>query len=153
MITVKTKVNVKIAAHGRKQITPVSGSAPATKTKARPKIPRISRLMGLAIQFDQMLRSGEATDMIELARRGHVTQPRMSQILSLNMLAPDIQEYLLYLPPETTGKPFLHEKRLRPIAAMIDWDQQRVAWRQVLQEKAVSEAAADDPAKGLISEN
>lgn len=67
--------------------------------------------------------------MIELARLGHVSQPRMSQIMALNQLAPDIQEALLNLP--TKGKPKIHEKRLRPIAAMLHWEDQRVAWRQI----------------------
>ncbi len=46
--------------------------------------------MALAIRFDEMLRTGEVSDTIELVRRGHVTQPRMSQIMALNQLAPDI---------------------------------------------------------------
>jgi hypothetical protein len=78
-----------------------------------------------------MVRTGEVTDMLELARRGHVTQPRMSQIMALNQLAPDIQEALLQL-PTITCKPDLHEKRLRPIAAMLLWKDQRAEWLQML---------------------
>ncbi|MCU0721753.1 MAG: hypothetical protein MUC83_18730, partial [Pirellula sp.] len=54
------------------------------------RTPRVSKLMALAIRFDEMLRTGEVSDTIELVRRGHVTQPRMSQIMALNQLAPDI---------------------------------------------------------------
>ena len=86
--------------------------------------------MALAIRFDEMIRTGEASDTIELARRGHVTQPRMSQIMALNQLAPDIQEALLNL-PATKGKPEIHEKRLRPIAAMLHWEDQRASWREL----------------------
>jgi hypothetical protein len=82
--------------------------------------------MALAIRFDEMLRTGEAADTIELARRGQVTQPRMSQIMALDQFAPDIQEALLNL-PATKGKPETHEKRLRPIAAMLRWEDQRGA--------------------------
>ncbi len=71
--------------------------------------------------------------MIELARLGHVTQPRMSQIMALNQLAPDIQEALLNL-PASKGKPEIHEKRLRPIAAMLTWKEQRTAWKQICDE-------------------
>jgi hypothetical protein len=42
--------------------------------------------MALAIRFNEMIRTGEASDMIELARLGHVTQPRMSQIMALKRL-------------------------------------------------------------------
>jgi len=55
---------------------------------------------------------------------GHVTQPRMSQILNLTLLAPDIQEELLFLPRVREGKATIHEKLLRPIAAEVDWGKQ-----------------------------
>jgi hypothetical protein len=128
MVTVKRKLNVKIVAQGRIAISPVNPHAETPRPRPTSKVPRISRLMALAIRFDEMLRTGEASDMIELARRGHVTQPRMSQIMALNQLAPDIQEALLNL-PSTKGKPEIHEKRLRPIAAMLSWEEQRVAWQ------------------------
>lgn len=51
--------------------------------------------------------------------------------MALNQLAPDIQEALLNL-PATKGKPEIHEKRLRPIAAMLKWDDQRRNWRELL---------------------
>jgi hypothetical protein len=86
-------------------------------------------LRNMTIQFNEMIRTGEASDTIELARRGHVTQPRMSQIMALNQLAPDIQEALLNL-PATKGKPEIHEKRLRPIAAMLYWEDQRASWSE-----------------------
>ena len=83
------------------------------------------------------LHSCEASDMLELARLGHVTQPRMSQIMALNQLAPDIQEALLTL-PATKGKPEIHEKRLRPIAAMLHWEDQRAEWMKIVNESARS---------------
>ena len=58
--------------------------------------------MAVAIRLERMLRSGEVADLTELARLGHVTQPRMSQIMILTLLAPDIQEELLFLPRVTS---------------------------------------------------
>jgi hypothetical protein len=131
MVTVKCKMNVKIASKGRISIRPHDPNAEPPRPRPSSKLPRISRLMALAIRFNEMIRTGEASDMIELARLGHVTQPRMSQIMALNQLAPDIQEALLNL-PATTGKPEIHEKRLRPIAAMLHWEDQRAAWRKLI---------------------
>ena len=54
--------------------------------------------MALAIRCDQLLRSGAVPDSTALASLAHVTQPRMTQILNLTLLAPDIQEALLWLP-------------------------------------------------------
>jgi hypothetical protein len=94
-------------------------------------LPRITRLMALAIRCDELLRKGKVRDLEHLATIGNVSQPRISQILSLTMLAPDIQETLLFLPRLSKGKPEIHEKRLRPIAAMLNWDEQRKVWREL----------------------
>jgi hypothetical protein len=61
-------------------------------------------LMALAIRFEGLLRDGTAADLSELARLAGVTQPRMTQIMNLNHLAPDIQEQLLFLPPVAEWK-------------------------------------------------
>jgi hypothetical protein len=87
--------------------------------------------MAVAIRLERLLRTGEVSDVMELARLGHVTQPRMSQILNLTLLAPDVQEELLFLPRITSGKPAIHEKMLRPIVLEIDWDKQRSMWSQI----------------------
>lgn len=92
------------------------------------QVPRISKLMALAIRMDELLRTGEVRDLAELARLGHVSQPRVTQILNLTLLAPEIQEELLHLPLVKTGKPGIHEKMVRPIAAEMDWDRQREMW-------------------------
>lgn len=129
MITVKRKVEITREAHGRQRLT----AAPRqTALPVEPgRVPRISRLMALAIRLERLLRSGEVSDVMELAQLGRVTQPRMSQILNLTHLAPDIQEKLLFLPRIVTGKATIHEKRLRPITAEIDWDNQRKMWREL----------------------
>ena len=127
MITVKRKVKLNREAVGRRR----SGDAPVTTRVEAGRIPRISRLMAVAIRLERMLRTGEVADLTELARLGHVTQPRMSQILNLTLLAPDIQEELLFLPRVTAGKAAVHERMLRPIAAETDWAKQRAMWSKV----------------------
>jgi len=139
MITIKRKLNVQIVARGRKMIRPHDTNSP-NRPKPPARIPRIARLMALAINYQEMLRTGEATDMIELARRAKVSQPRMSQIMALNLLAPDIQTALLELPPQSKGKPFLHEKRLRSITAVVMWNEQRQAWNVMMTENAELES-------------
>jgi len=95
------------------------------------RLPRISRLMALAIHFDQLIREGKVRDQSELARLAHVTQPRMTQIMNLNLLATDIQEELLFLPVVTSGREPIHEKKLRSIVAEADWRRQRSVWLQM----------------------
>ena len=84
-------------------------------------IPRIARLLALAIRMEELLRSETIRDYAELARLGRVTPARMTQIMKLLHLAPDIQEQILFLPPHHR----LNERNLRPITNRIDWDEQR----------------------------
>jgi hypothetical protein len=67
------------------------------------RIPRISRLMALAIRFDHLIKSGQVADQAELAGLGHVTRARVTQIMNLLQLAPDIQEEILFLPRTVEG--------------------------------------------------
>jgi hypothetical protein len=96
----------------------------------RGRIPRVTRLIALAIHFDRLIREGKVKDISELARLAHVTQPRMTQIMNLNHLAPDIQQQILFLPPIEIGRCSIHEKLLRPIAATPDWRIQRRMWAE-----------------------
>ncbi len=129
MIKVKQKVEIVRGNAGRKQIASAPVARPAAPLG---RIPRISKLMALAIRFDGLLRSGVVSDQSELARLAQVTQPRMTQIMNLLHLAADIQEQILFLPPVLKGNDPIHEKMLRPLTAQIDWAKQREMWKAVL---------------------
>jgi hypothetical protein len=98
--------------------------------------------MALAIHFDGMLHRGEVRDLAELARLGHVTRARATQILNLTMLAPDIQESLLFLPAVAAGRDTIKEWQVRPIAAEPLWGRQRRMWA-ALAKNELSTAATD----------
>jgi hypothetical protein len=94
-------------------------------------MPWVSKLMALAIRFDGLLRDGVVTDQAELARLGHVSRARMTQIMNLLHLAPDIPEELLFLPLIERGRDWLLERHLRPISAVADLRKQRRLWREL----------------------
>src|SRR5947207_1855432 len=71
---------------------------------ASPPLPRITQLMALAIKLEGMRREGIIRDYSEVARLGHVSRARVSQIMSLLQLAPDLQEQLLFLPALQQGR-------------------------------------------------
>ena len=85
--------------------------------------------MALAIRFDQLSRDGVVADQAELARLGHVTRARLTQIMNLLALAPDIQEAILFLASPPNGRERISERDLRPIAAIPIWNKQRHVWR------------------------
>jgi len=125
VISVKRKVRFVRQERGRKSIRVVA--QPPAEVQAG-RVPRISRLMALAIRFDRLIRDGVASDLSELARLCHVTQPRMTQIMNLNHLAPDIQEALLYMPRCTEGRERVHERSLRLVSSIPCWLDQRKVW-------------------------
>ena len=60
--------------------------------------------MALAIRFDGLLHDGAVKDQAELALLDHVSRARVTQIMNLLMLAPDIQESILFLPRTMRGR-------------------------------------------------
>ena len=84
-------------------------------------------MSALAIKFDRLVRDGVVADYAELARLGQVSRARITQIMNLMQLAPDIQEQLLFLPRVEQGET-IHLRQLQAIAAMIEWPDQRTAW-------------------------
>jgi hypothetical protein len=93
--------------------------------------PRIARLLALAHKLDAMVRSGVITDYAQLARLGHISPARLTQIMVLLHLAPAIQEYILFLPAADAR--FITELALRKIAREPRWDRQRELFEQFLQ--------------------
>jgi hypothetical protein len=87
--------------------------------------------MALAIRMDQLLRDGVVKDQAELARLGHVSRARLTQIMNLLQLAPDIQEEILFLPPHMQGPKAVTERDLRPIAADVSWERQRGMFQEI----------------------
>lgn len=119
-ITVKSKVHFGRGRESRKVLR-----RGVKLAMPQGRIPRISRLMALAIKFDQMIRDGVVADYAELARLGHVTRARMTQIMDLLNLAPDIQERLLFLPDVRHGNDTITERQLRGIVTEAAWRRRR----------------------------
>ena len=127
MIKVKRKIAFQGEAHKRRD-----AARAATVTLAQSgRIPRIAKLVALARRMQSMLGSIEVECFQQLAELGRISQPRLTQIMSLLNLAPDIQEELLYLPKVIQGKAAIHEKLLRPLAWELDWRVQRRMWARM----------------------
>jgi hypothetical protein len=103
--------------------------APPTEPVGR--APRIARLLALAHKLDAMVRSGEIRDYAQLARLGHISPARLTQIMVLLHLAPALQEYILFLSPADAR--LITELGLRTIAREPRWDRQRDLFEQFLQ--------------------
>jgi len=121
------KISFKTGTRGRKRICEAAPEPPPSFIPG--SLPRVTRLMALAIKFDAMLSRGEVRDFADLARLGYVSRARITQIMNLLTLAPDIQEALLSFPRTTTGQDPIREHNLRPIVGVPFWNRQRKMWK------------------------
>jgi hypothetical protein len=108
---------------------------PKAPTVAGGRLPRITQVLALAMQFREMIRSGDARDCADLARLGGLTRERISQIMKLLWLAPEIQMDILYLPPTPGGRFPVSEVAIRRIADRIAWPEQHKEWLNLKQTK------------------
>ena len=125
-LIVSAKVHFGRGIRTRKEIRPEESPQPNMPLRLH----RITKLMALAIRFERLVQEGAVRDYANLGRLGCVSRARITQIMALLQLAPDIQEALLFLPRVAAGKDPITERDLRPIAATADWHQQRVMWRR-----------------------
>ena len=95
------------------------------------RVPRIARLLALAWHVEGLVRSGTVSSYAAAARLGHVSRARLSQILSLLNLAPDLQEELLFLQGPARGRQWLVLRKVLTVATALDWHEQRRRWRKL----------------------
>jgi hypothetical protein len=60
--------------------------------------------LAVAHRCQQLVQAGVIANYATLARLGHLSRARVTQILGLLLLAPDIQEMLLFLPATERGR-------------------------------------------------
>ena len=103
----------------------------ASSSLPPPRIPRLARFMALAWHIEGLVRSGTISNYAAAARLGHVSRARLSQIVSLLNLAPDLQEQLLFLARPGRGRAPLALRHVLTVAATLDWHEQRRRWCRI----------------------
>jgi hypothetical protein len=88
----------------------------------------VARLLAFAHEIERRIRAGELDDLAHAARVLGLTRARVTQIANLALLAPEIQEEILAMPPVTRGREAVTERRLRRIVAEANWETQRELW-------------------------
>lgn len=133
MKTLKEYVVTEKVDFARPRATPVQQGATARPSTRVGRIPRVARLMALAIHYQRLMDEGAVKCQSEIAMMCHVTRARVTQVMNLLLLAPDIQEAILFLPPTVAGRDPIKEWHLRPIAAEVAWERQRQKWTELNQ--------------------
>jgi hypothetical protein len=128
-LTIEREVHFQRKAHGRKAMRDGQEAIPSPLPPGR--VPRVARLMALAIRFEGLLRAGAVRDFAELERLGHVTPARVSQVMNLLNRASHIQEAVLFLPRSERGRDAIILTDLQPLAMVSNWHKQRRLWSQL----------------------
>jgi hypothetical protein len=87
------------------------------KPPREPKTPRVVELFRKAIEWQTLLESGKAVNQADIARQEGITRARVTQIMGLLRLAPEIQERILSM-PDGVGRASLTERMLRPFGTI-----------------------------------
>jgi len=103
--------------------------SPTAVAETTERVPRIARLLALALKFEEMIRSGVVGNYTVMAQLGQVSRSRVTQLTNLLNLAPDIQEEILFLRPEEAERLRISEVSVRKLSATLLWNQQREQWR------------------------
>ena len=88
---------------------------------------RVAQMLALAHRLQAAIDRGDFRDRADLARQLGFTRARISQLLDLLMLAPDLQERILDLEAVDGVEP-LSERSLRAVVKIEGWVEQRRAW-------------------------
>ena len=136
----KVVVQERARASARNRIA-IKKTATAKRTRASKtespvvapeRVPRIARLMALALKFELMIQQGDVSDYATLAAVGRISRPRLTQIMNLCNLAPDIQEQLLFLSYNTSEQHQINERAVRRLSSLLLWDEQRAQWAALI---------------------
>lgn len=109
----------------RKAVEFVEGQPPKTR-RSRPL--RVARTLALAHVFRELIDAGVVRDQAELAAVTGFTRARITQMMDLTLLAPSIQEEILFA-DEPAGGRGIAERRLREVVARAAWNDQWQAWQ------------------------
>lgn len=96
---------------------------------------RVAVMLALAHKIQQAIGAGTVPDRAEVARRLGFTRARVTHLMDLTLLAPDLQERVLGLEAVDGVEP-IGERVLRPVARVCCWEAQRALFEGLLAPKA-----------------
>jgi hypothetical protein len=89
------------------------------KPPKEPKTPQVAEFLRKAKEWQRQLDTGEICTPADIARREGVTRARVTQVMGMLRLTPEIQEQILSM-PVCKGRALISERRIRTIEAIAD---------------------------------
>jgi hypothetical protein len=100
----------------------------AKRAPARRYPARIARQLALAHALRRRLERGEFADFADMARQLAFTRARVTQLMDLLLLAPEVQEEILFLELPPGAQPVSERGLREAVLGTIDWQEQRWRW-------------------------
>ena len=98
----------------------------------------------VALHYNSMLKHGLVQSQADLARHLGVSRAKITQIMNLLKLAPDIQEFAIHLEETDERLQILTERKLRPLVQLENSNQQcERFWKLIDNEVGVASEAAN----------
>ncbi len=104
------------------------------KRKLPPKFPHVTRLLALAHHLQELIDKGAVEDYADIARLSNLSRARLSQIMNLTLLAPQIQEEILLFKNQKPILDRLREQSLRIVLKSPIWKKQIRIWEKLKQD-------------------
>jgi hypothetical protein len=95
------------------------------------RTPRVVELLRKALEWQALLESGRVRNQADIAHQEGVTRARVTQVMALLRLAPEIQAHILSMPDEAR-RPAITERALRPISQMEDPPDQKAKFQELV---------------------
>ncbi len=103
------------------------------KPPGEPKTPRVVELLRKAIEWQALLESGGAANQVAIARREGITRARVTQVMGMLRLAPEIQQHILSM-RDVVRRPAITERALRPIAQLENATEQKARFEGLIEQ-------------------
>ena len=95
------------------------------------RTPRVARLLAFAHEIDRRVYAGELSDLAHAARAFGLTRARVTQVVNLLLVAPEIQASILEMLLAANGRDAVTERMLRPLLAEPVWQRQIAMWNEI----------------------
>ncbi len=96
-------------------------------------VPTVSRMMALAIFYEQLIKEGKIKSVSDIGRLENITQQRVSQVMSLLLLNPRLQEKILTIPRQYLKSCRISTEKAINIAREIDFDRQEEMYKELFE--------------------
>lgn len=103
--------------------------AASAKTRVPRRYPaRIARQVALAFALRRRVESGEFDDFASMARALGFTRARITQLMDLLLIAPEVLEEILFLELPAGAQPVSERALREALCRSVEWREQRRVW-------------------------